>query len=87
MLTHYHCFLIIYFSVVLFFTQSVPFHSSFLFIYVLFVWHDTACTVIAQPIILEVNSKYLYALFIIINQLIKKIIVQTMLGNEVTENP
>jgi hypothetical protein len=76
-----------YFSVVLFFTQPVPFHCSFLLIYGLFLWHDSECTVIAQPIILEVNSEYLYSSFIIINHLIKKIIVQTILGNESAENP
>ena len=76
-----------YFSVVLFFTQPVSFHCLFLLIYGLFLWHDSECTVIAQPIILEVNSEYLYSLFIIINHLIKKIIVQTILRNEIAENP
>jgi hypothetical protein len=76
-----------YFSVVLFFTQPVPFHGSFLLIYGLFLWHDSECTGIAQPIILEVNSEYLYSSFIIVYHLIKKIIVQTMLSNESAENP
>jgi hypothetical protein len=65
----------------------VSFHRSFILIYGLFLWHDSECTVIAQPIILEVNSEYLYASFIIINHLIKKIIVRTILSNESAENP
>jgi len=65
----------------------VSFHRSFILIYGLFLWHDSECTAIAQPIILEVNSEYLYFSFIIINHLIKKIIVQTVLSNELAENP
>jgi hypothetical protein len=65
----------------------VSFHRLFLLIYGLFLWLDSECTVIAQPIILEVNSEYLNSSFIMINHLIKKIIVQTILSNELAENP
>ena len=53
------------------FSQNLAsFRCSFLLIYGLFLWHDYEWTVIAQRVILEVNSEYLYSSFIIINHLI-----------------
>jgi len=71
----------------MFFCTTLPLSGVHFFqIYGLFLWHDSECTVIAQPIIFEVSSEYLYSSFIIINHLIKKIIVQTVLSNESAEN-
>lgn len=58
------------------------FEKQFLKNIALFLIHR----VIAQPIIVEVSSKYLFTSFVIINHLIRKIIVQTIVSIESAEN-